>query len=166
MNSLLPDDIAILACEDVAPDFHARYSCRGKEYIYLIHNGDIKDPFLYRRAYHYPYRMDIERMTEAAEHLRGTHDFSSFCGTSGLKDDNTRTINDIGIRKDGDMAILTVSADGFLYNMVRIICGTLLFVSEGKLSPDDIQTILDAKNRDLAGPTAPPDGLYLNRVFY
>ncbi|MBQ5316542.1 MAG: tRNA pseudouridine(38-40) synthase TruA [Oscillospiraceae bacterium] len=166
MNSLLPDDIAILACEDVPQDFHARYSCKGKEYKYLIHNAEIKDPFLYKRAYHYPYRTDAELMDRAARLIKGTHDFSAFCGSSGLKDDNVRTVTDIGVERSGDMVVLTVSADGFLYNMVRIICGTLIFVNEGRLSCDDVERIIRSCNRDLAGPTAPPDGLYLNKVFY
>ena len=166
MNSLLPDDIAILDCADAPEDFHARYSCRGKEYIYLIHNADIKDPFLYRRAYHYPYKADAEHMNRAAQCIIGTHDFSAFCGTSGLKDDNVRTVTDISVARDGDMVILTVSADGFLYNMVRIICGTLIFVNEGKFSVEDVKRIIDSRDRNEAGPTAPPDGLYLNKIFY
>lgn len=166
MNALLPEDIAILSMEDTAPDFHARYSCIGKEYIYLIWNGSVKNPFYTDLALFYPYELKIDEMRAASEHFIGTHDFASFCGTANLKENSVRTIEYFDIIKNENLVKLVVKGDGFLYNMVRIMAGTLLSVSEGKISPDDIPKILDGRNRVLAGRTAQPQGLYLNKIFY
>lgn len=166
MNALLPDDIAVLSMEDAAPDFHARYSCIGKEYIYLILNREVKAPFFTDLALHYPYELKLDEMREAASHFVGTHDFTSFCGTANQKDDPVRTIEYFDIIKNENLVKLVVKGDGFLYNMVRIMAGTLLSVSEGKFSADDIPEILEGRNRTLAGRTAQPHGLYLNKIFY
>lgn len=166
MNSLLPDDIAVLDCEEVSADFHARYSCTGKEYIYKILNRKTKDPFLSDLAYHYPYPMDISAMNRAAERIVGTHDFLCFCGSLGIKENSVRTVKRCDVAKEGDIVTITAEGDGFLYNMVRIIAGTLIYVSEGRLSPEDIDGIIASRDRNRAGVTAKPWGLYLNRVFY
>lgn len=166
MNSLLPEDIAVLSCEETWEDFHARYSCKGKEYIYRFLNRPVRDPFLENRALHYPYEMDIELMNSAAERIKGTHDFSAFCGALGAKEDSVRTVYECHLEKKGDIVDLTVSGDGFLYNMVRIIAGTLIYVNERKISPEDIDDIILSRDRNRAGITAKPCGLYLNKVFY
>ena len=115
-------------------DFHARYSCLGKEYIYKIWNEPVRNPFLRNRALHYWYPLDLSRMNEAAAHYIGKHDFTSFC-TSDARDrgDMCRTVTRAGIQRDGGLVTFTVAADGFLYNMVRIMVGTLLYVAQGKL---------------------------------
>lgn len=166
MNSLLPGDIAVFDCEEVPVDFHARYSCVGKEYIYKILNRRVRDPFLDDLALHYPYDMDIELMNKAAEKIIGTHDFSAFCGALGAKDNSVRTVSKCSLKREGSLVILTVRGDGFLYNMVRIIAGTLIYVNEGRISPDSIPEIIESRDRGRAGITAKPHGLYLNRVFY
>ncbi|MBP1546260.1 MAG: tRNA pseudouridine(38-40) synthase TruA [Oscillospiraceae bacterium] len=166
MNSLLPADIAVLDCEEVPSDFHARYSCTGKEYIYRILNRSVRDPFLDGLVFHYPYPLDIEAMNRAAAHIEGTHDFLSFCGALGVKENTVRTVSLCKVERMGDEAVITVRGDGFLYNMVRIIAGTLIYVSEGKISPDDVSDIIESRDRSRAGLTAKPCGLYLNRVFY
>ncbi len=166
MNSLLPADIAVLDCKEVSSDFHARYSCTGKEYIYRILNRSVRDPFLDGLVFHYPYPLDIEAMNRAAAHIEGTHDFLSFCGALGVKENTVRTVSLCKVERNGDEAVITVRGDGFLYNMVRIIAGTLIYVSEGKISPDDVSDIIESRDRSRAGLTAKPCGLYLNRVFY
>ncbi len=167
LNHFLPEDIAVLSCREVPLDFHARYSCTGKEYVYQIWNNLIRDPFLNRRVLHYWYELDEKRLNEAASFYLGAHDFTSFC-TLDARDrgDLTRTVTRAEVTREGDMVLFTVAADGFLYNMVRIMVGTLLRVAQKKLEPSDIKRIIEAKDRGAAGPTAPPCGLYLNRVFY
>lgn len=166
LNSKLPDDIAILSCEEVDESFHARYNCVGKEYKYIIHNSEIKDPFLRTRVYKYWYPIDERLLDKAAKHFVGTHDFRSFCTNADEKENTIRTIHSFNVVRDGDKIIMTVSGDGFLYNMVRIMVGTLLFVNEGKIDESDIPEIIEKKDRKFAGRTASASGLYLNRVFY
>lgn len=167
LNNFLPPSIAVKKAQEVPMDFHARYSCRGKEYVYKIWNAAVRDPFLHGYALHYWYELDTNRMNNAAAHLLGKHDFTSFCTLDKReKGDFHRTIRNIEVRRNGDMVTLTVEADGFLYNMVRIIVGTMLYVAQGKIQPDSLPDIIAAEDRLAAGPTAPPEGLYLNRVFY
>lgn len=168
VNNYLPNSIAVLSAREVDESFHARYSCRGKEYVYKIWNNHIRNPFLDGYALHYWYRIDLEAMNGAAEYFVGKHDFTSFCTVDNNREkgDFNRTVEDLTIKKEDDLVSITVRADGFLYNMVRIIVGTLLYVSEGKIIPEDIPRIIEARERTLAGPTAPPVGLYLNKVFY
>lgn len=167
LNRNLPFDIAVHGCKAVPLDFHARYSCKGKEYTYEIWNHPVRNPFLEDRALHYWYPIDEALLDRAAKHYLGHHDFSSFCTLdSRERGDLCRTVTESRVERRGDMVIFTVAADGFLYNMVRIMTGTLLRVQQGKLSPEDIPGILEAKDRNAAGPTAPACGLYLNRVFY
>ncbi|MCM1524639.1 MAG: tRNA pseudouridine(38-40) synthase TruA [Ruminococcus sp.] len=166
MNSILPADIAVHECTEVPMDFHARYSCTGKEYIYKILNRKTRDPFLAGRAFHYPYELDIGAMNEGAAFIEGTHDFRCFCGSLGIKDNTVRTVSCCRICREGDIAVITVRGDGFLYNMVRIIAGTLIYISEKKLTPFDIPAIIEGKDRNAAGITAKAEGLYLNRIFY
>lgn len=166
LNGWLPDDISVLSCEDAAPDFHARFDCRGKEYLYRIHNHESKNPFMTDLAYHYRRPLDTALLHEAAQAVVGTHDFHSFCAQAGPETNCVRTIYAISVRKYEDTAEVLVSGDGFLYNMVRIIVGTLLDINEGVFPPDALGEIIAAKNRLCAGRTAMAHGLYLNRVFY
>lgn len=167
LNHFLPTDMAVLSCEEVPLDFHARYSCTGKEYIYKIWNHPVRDPFGDGYLLHYWYPLDEKELNQAAQYYLGSHDFTSFCTLdSREKGDLTRTVTRSEVTRQGDLVTFTVAADGFLYNMVRIMVGTLLRVAQGKFSKDDIPGILEAKDRKAAGPTAPPWGLYLNRVFY
>ncbi|MCI8921401.1 MAG: tRNA pseudouridine(38-40) synthase TruA [Acutalibacter sp.] len=167
LNRYLPPDIAVKSCREVPEGFHARYSCLGKEYCYEIWNHPVRDPFLHNRALHYWYPIDESLLNEAAAHYTGPHDFSSFCTLDSREiGDFTRTVTAARVERRGDMVVFTVSADGFLYNMVRIMTGTLLRVQQGKLFPQDIPAVIGAKDRRAAGPTAPACGLYLNRVFY
>ena len=167
LNHFLPADIAVLTCREVPEDFHARYSCTGKEYIYKIWNRAVRDPFLDGYALHYWYPLDEHRLQAAAEQFLGRHDFTSFCTLDGRdKGDLTRCVTKSEVARQGDLVTFTVAADGFLYNMVRIMTGTLLRVAQGKLTPEDIPAVIAAKNRKAAGPTAPACGLYLKNVFY
>lgn len=167
LNHFLPREIAVLSCREVPAEFHARYSCLGKEYEYLIWNERVRNPFLNGRALHYWYPMDLERLNRAASRLLGSHDFTSFCAVDAReRGDMTRTVTEAYWKRDGGAVSFFVSADGFLYHMVRILVGTMLRVAEGKLEPEDVGRILEARSRKAAGPTAPPQGLYLNRVFY
>lgn len=167
LNHYLTEDVAVKSCEPVPLDFHARYSCQGKEYVYQIWNHPVRDPFLAGRALHYWYPIDEELLDRAAKAYVGRHDFSSFCTLDKReKGDLTRTVTTSKVERAGDLVTFTVAADGFLYNMVRIMVGTLLRVQQGKFTPEDIPGIIQAKDRKAAGPTAPAWGLYLNRVFY
>ncbi len=167
LNHYLPEDVAVRGCREVSMGFHARYACKGKEYTYEIWNHPVRNPFLRDRALHYWYPIDEALLDRAAQGYLGRHDFSSFCTLDRReKGDLTRTVTSSQVERRGDLVVFTVAADGFLYNMVRIMAGTLLRVQQGKLTPEDIPTILAAKDRSAAGPTAPACGLYLNRVFY
>lgn len=166
VNGYLPSDISILSCEEADKDFHARYSCVSKEYVYLIHNSESRNPFAEDLQYHYRRKMDIELMEKAASYFIGTHDFKSFCSTHTDKVDTVRTIYNLSIEKQNDLVKVLVKGDGFLYNMVRIIIGTLLWVNEGRIQPEQIPDIFLKADRKYAGKTAPPHGLYLNKVFY
>ncbi|WP_099204792.1 tRNA pseudouridine(38-40) synthase TruA [Scatolibacter rhodanostii] len=167
INHYLPLDIAVLDCQEMPEDFHARYSCVGKMYRYEIWNNAVRDPFLENRALHYWYPLDVDVLQQAASYYVGTHDFSSFCTLDRReKGDLVRTITQAKVFREKEKVIFEVCGDGFLYNMVRIMVGTLLRVQQGKILPDDIGKIIEGKDRGLAGPTAPPEGLYLQKVFY
>ena len=166
----LPDDIAVWDAKWVSDDFHPRYGVKYKEYVYKILNFSVRDPFLNERVWHCPKSIDdvaLNKMNDAARQYIGTHDFTSFMASDSKITDATRTVFDAEIYRENDKIIVfKVSADGFLYNMVRIMVGTLIDVAYGKLAPEDILKIIDAKDRKLAGQTAPPSGLYLNKVIY
>lgn len=167
LNRHLPQDIAVLSCRDVSEDFHARYSCVGKEYIYKIWNSKIRNPFFNKYAFHYWYKLDEGYLNEVAQKFIGTHDFTSFSTLDSRKHNNMiRTVKWFTVKRNGNLVTMTVAADGFLYNMVRIMVGTLLHVSMGRILPGDLNDIITAKNRAKAGPTAVPYALYLNKVFY
>ena len=166
LNAYLPRDISVYQAEERAQDFHARYSCIKKEYVYCICNTKYRDPFLENRAHFYRYPLAVHDLHDAAQAFVGTHDFSSFCSSGSSVEQKIRTISEFSVTRNGELVLFRVSADGFLYNMVRIMVGTLLDVAEKKFFARDIPNIITAKNREAAGITAPPQGLYLNKVFY
>jgi tRNA pseudouridine38-40 synthase len=166
INSLLPDDIKVVELKKVPEDFHARYSAVGKEYVYLIYNAPVPNPFYRNTALFYRKPIDVERLQKAANAFVGTHDFTAFSTDNGDKRDPVKTIYSFKVEKEGDMVKLVVRGNGFLYHMVRSMVGTLIFVNDGKIDPEDIKTILAEKKRGRAGKTAAAKGLYLNQVFY
>lgn len=166
INSLLPDDISVLSCESCPDDFHPRYGIRGKEYVYIIRNSPIRDPFTANRAYLLPRHLNTDLMDAAAKEFIGYHDFGAFMAAGSKITDTRRTVFDASVGREGELVTYTVSANGFLYNMVRIIVGTLVDVSDGRIDCDSIEDIINSKKRDLAGQTAPAHGLYLNKVYY
>ena len=166
MNRLLPSDISVKEVTEVPLDFHARYHCAGKEYVYQLWTAPYPNPFVQDTAYHYPYPLRWEWIEPAMHCFLGTHDFTSMSSIRSDVEDKTRTMTRVEGKVDGHLVCFYVQGDGFLYNMVRIMVGTLLFVSQGKIHPEDVATILAAKDRSLAGKTAPAHGLCLNRVFY
>lgn len=165
----LPSDVAVKSAAWVDSDFHPRYSVQSKEYLYRIYCDSVRDPFEEGRAWHYARKIDdmaLGSMQKAAEHFIGTHDFAAFMASNSSVCDTVRTIFSLSVEKDDRIINIKVCGDGFLYNMVRIIVGTLIAVAEGKISLDEIEDIIVSKNRARAGITAPPQGLYLNKVFY
>ncbi len=166
LNTKLPPDISAVDCREVDPDFHPRYNCKSKEYIYRIYNGKYRDPFLEKYAYHYRYALDADYLNREANHFLGTHDFSGFCSVNSDVEDTRRTITKADVTRDGDIVTFIFEGDGFLYNMVRIMVGTLLFVNEGKIKEGELKDVIESTDRRRAGRTAPPQGLYLNRVNY
>jgi tRNA pseudouridine38-40 synthase len=166
LNSLLPDDIAVLSAEYAIPSFHARFCASGKEYRYVLRLSPKRDPLMRNYAYHYPYPLNLQAMKEGASFLLGTHDFTSFCSAKTEVEDKIRSIKEIDFSMDHELLTLKFTGDGFLYNMVRILVGTLLEIGSGERKPTEIQKILEAKDRRLAGKTAPANGLYLWKVFY
>ncbi|WP_251553905.1 tRNA pseudouridine(38-40) synthase TruA [Neobacillus muris] len=166
MNSLLPDDLSVLSVEAASPSFHARFDAAGKEYRYQLLLSGKRDPFLRHYAYQYRYPLDIDAMKRASVYFLGTHDFTSFCSAKTEVEDKVRTIEKIDFSLEGDLLTLSFVGNGFLYNMVRILVGTLLEVGAGELAPLDIPVILEKKDRRFAGKTAPAHGLYLWQVFY
>lgn len=160
-------DIRIVRAEEVPWDFHARFNAKGKMYRYVIRNTDEVD--IFRRNYCYQIRelLDLESMKKAAKYILGTHDFQCFQAAGGQKRETTvRTVYSLDISKDGDNIQIDIKGDGFLYNMVRIIVGTLVEVGEKKISPEEIKKIIESKDRQNAGHTAPAAGLYLMEVYY
>ena len=166
LSARLPDDITVLGCKTVANDFHARYMASGKTYVYNILNSNIKDPFLSRYTWRIERPLDIEKMNEFCKKIVGTHDFYGFSSSGRTVTDTVRTVKECFVEKNGDIVSLKITADGFLYNMVRIIVGTAVAVSDGKISPFDMEEILLSKKRERAGITAPPQGLFLEKVIY
>lgn len=166
LNQRLPDDIAIQESKEVAPDFHPRYCKCNKTYEYRVLNRKFPLPTERLYSYFLYYNIDVEKMQEAARHLVGTHDFASFCSANAQVKDTVRTVNFINVRKENDIITIQVNGNGFLYNMVRIISGTLLQVGMGRMSVMDVKNILDARDRTKSGPTAPAVGLTLVEINY
>ena len=169
MSAHLPEDISVISAEWVEDDFHPRYDVKYKEYVYRIWNRSYRDPFNVGRCWHCPKAVTaegLEKMKLAAKELVGTQDFASYMAADSKIKDTVRTVYEAEVTEDNGMICFRVRADGFLYNMVRIFTGTLMDVAYGRIAPEDIKTITAAKNRKRAGSTAPPEGLFLNKVVY
>ena len=159
LNQRLPEDIVVVGSEEVAEDWHPRYVNSRKTYEYRILNRRFPDPTRRLDTYFFHYELDVEKMQKAASFLEGQHDFKSFCSVGSQVKTTTRTIYSCSVTKDEDIVTIRVTGNGFLYNMVRIIAGTLIQVGNGKIAPDKITDILEACDRNMAGPTAPANGL-------
>jgi tRNA pseudouridine38-40 synthase len=166
LNTKTPATISVLAAYEAPLEFSTRFSCKGKEYLYQIWTHAHKNPFYANRAWHYHSHLDMEKMQKAAEYMIGKQDFSSFMAAGSSIKSPVRNLMSVFIEQEKELISIRTYADGYLYNMVRIICGTLVYVGNGKLSPEQVPQILAGRQRALAGPTAPPQGLYLNRVDY
>ena len=166
INAHLPEDIAVWRCQEVPEKFHVRYDVRSKTYVYFIWNRREPHVFLQGLAWHIPAPLDLAPMRLAAGALCGRHDFRSFAAKGCAKEDTTRTVFSFDIEEREGLITLRVSADGFLYNMVRILVGTLCEIGAGTRPADSVAQILEQKNRTAAGMTAPPHGLYLEKVRY
>ncbi|MCL2056867.1 MAG: tRNA pseudouridine(38-40) synthase TruA [Oscillospiraceae bacterium] len=166
LNHYLPGDIAVLGACDVPGDFHARYSCTGKEYVYKIHNSHIRDPFSPGLSYRLGFALDEAALHKEAQDFIGTHDFAALCSKDGDIADTVRTVHSFSVTREGEMLLFTVRGGGFLYNMVRIMVGTLVFIGMGRIGKGAIPEIIASKDRSRAGKTMPAQGLYLNDVFY
>lgn len=166
LNAVLPRDVAVYDAVEVDDAFHPRYDACGKRYEYHIYNGRQRHPFYEGRAVHINRPLDERALDRAAKDLIGTHDFAAFCASGSSVEDTVRTVSHAAVRREGDVVIFSVAADGFLYNMVRIMVGTLLDMASGRLAYDAIPRILESCDRDQAGVTAPACGLYLQEVYY
>ncbi|HEY5315267.1 MAG TPA: tRNA pseudouridine(38-40) synthase TruA [Pirellulales bacterium] len=170
LNARLPDDIAVLTAEEAAPGFHAIHDAVAKRYRYVLHDGRVRDVFSQRYAWHLRTRVDADLMHQAAQHWLGRHDFKSFQSSGSRRITTERTVSDISVVRgwhgDGDLVVLEVEADGFLYNMVRAMVGTLVTIGRGKQPIDWAGEVLAAGNRKLAGMTAPAHGLFMLHVRY
>ena len=166
VNARLPGDIAVTDACEAEEDFNAIGSCRKKEYIYRILNSRIPDPFLDKRVCFYPSRLDIDSMKAAARAFEGTHDFAAVRSVGTETKTTVRTVYWCRAERQGELITVQICADGFLYNMVRAMVGTMVYASYGKLRPQDIPALLETRDRRLTGPTMPPQGLYMNRVWY
>lgn len=166
VNSQLPEDIRCTHAEFVDEDFHASYSAVGKTYIYRICNRPEVDVFERNYVWHYKYPVDIKKMQAAAEAFKGEHDFIGFAAAGFTVSTTIRTIYDLKVTEDNGLITIEVTGNGFLYNMVRIIAGTLIMMGNGKIDYQKAAEILASKDRKRAGITAPPRGLFLKEVYY
>lgn len=166
LNYSLPDDIRVLGASTVDSRFHARYSVVKKRYVYRILNTPHGDVFQRDLAWHVRSRLDIERMRRAAEPLLGEHDFSAFCASGAQTKDFVRTVYELDIVGQDNAVTIDICGNGFLYNMVRIIAGTLVYAGTGRMEPEDVADVLASCDRRRAGITAPPHGLYMARAYY
>ena len=166
INHKLPDDIVILKSEEVDEEFHARYNAMGKTYSYSILNREVPSAINRNYVYHVKRRLDIEAMREACNYFIGTHDFVSFKSSGSSVKTTVRTISELYLEEQEDTIKIYVTGDGFLYNMVRIIVGTLIMVGFNKIKPNEIENIIKEKDREKAGICVPAKGLVLERVYY
>lgn len=166
LNSLLPGDIVVVEVKETLPDFNAQYHAEKKRYCYTVCTNKVMDPFRRLYQWHHPYRVNLEAMQEALSCIPGTHDFSSFCSTKTDKEDKVRTVYRADVKRQGDCLIFTFEGKGFLYNMVRILVGTSIQIGDGLKPVSFMAEALEAKNRKAAGPTAPSQGLVLEKVWY
>ncbi|QXE01886.1 tRNA pseudouridine(38-40) synthase TruA [Terribacillus sp. DMT04] len=167
LNTLLPDDIRIVDITGAEEGFHARYNAKRKQYKYFIHNAPEQDVFKRHYVHHVPYNLDFDRIQQAIQVIEGTHDFTAFCSARAeVKGEKIRTIYEAACEKQDDMIVLTFTGNGFLYNMVRILAGTLIAIGNGRKEPEDMASILASKDRQLASKTAAASGLFLWKVEY
>jgi len=166
INSKLKKSIVIKSAEEVDEDFHARYKCKGKKYRYVINNS-YQGTAIYRDLeYHIPQKLDISKMKQAIKYFEGKHDFKGFRASGTSSKDSIREIYKAEIKEDNERILIELTGNGFMYNMVRIIAGTIVDVGLGKISPNEIPEILESKDRTRAGKTLPAHGLYLVEVYY
>ncbi len=166
VNTRLPGDIVVTRATAVPEDFNAIGSCIQKEYTYQIYNSRIRDPFYVNRVWFYPKRLDESVMAAAARQFVGTHDFAAVRSVGTETRTTVRTVHYYEVERAGALICCRVCADGFLYNMVRAMVGTIVYASEGKRAPEDIPALLEGRCRTDAGPTAPPGGLYMTNLWY
>ncbi|MBP3448663.1 MAG: tRNA pseudouridine(38-40) synthase TruA [Clostridia bacterium] len=166
MNSLLPSDITVSFCREVPEEFHARFSPKYKTYVYRILNRRYPDALECKRSYFYPILLDVKKMQEACGLIVGEKDFRCFMASGGQVKTTVRNVTELTVSKENDMVEIRISANGFLYNMVRIITGTLIQIGTGKMSLEELENIIKSKCRTEAGMTVPPHGLYLYDVYY
>lgn len=166
LNRYLPRDIVVTKVEEVQDRFHARYNCTGKQYSYYVWNNVIPTVFERNHSFHYPQKLDLDKMNQACEKLVGTHDFIGFSALKKSKKSTVRTIEKLSIEQEGSMLHFTFVGDGFLYKMVRIIVGTLLEIGSGSMDVTEIENIFEKKVRQQAGETVPAQGLFLDEVYY
>ena len=166
VNTRLPEDIVVTKATEVPEDFNAIGSCLKKEYTYQIYNSRIRDPFYVDRVWFYPKKLDECVMAAAAAQFVGTHDFAAVRSVGTETRTTVRTVHYFEVERKDNLILCRVCADGFLYNMARAMVGTVVYASEGKLTPEDIPTILEGRCRTDAGPTAPPGGLYMTKLWY
>ncbi len=166
LNALLPKDISVNSSFEAAADFHARFSAKGKHYRYVIYNRQQRSALWRGRCMHVPYTLDVRAMIEAAQYFVGEHDFAALCAAGSAVKDTVRTVYSLEISEDDGFIELDVKGNGFLYNMVRIIAGTLIEIGAGKMAPQAVAAIIDGRERSSAGATAKAWGLYLVEVFY
>ena len=169
VSRFLPEDLSLIFAKECDESFRVRHDVRYKEYIYRIKNSRVRDPFEAKRSWFLPRPIDDEKlavMNEAAQKIIGRRDFAAFMAEGSDVTDTVRHVTDLAVEKTDDIVTVRICADGFLYNMVRIIVGTLVEVAYGRFTPDDVEKIILSKKRVNAGQTAPPEGLYLNRVVY
>lgn len=166
LNGALPKDIVIRESEEKELDFHSRYWAVGKEYTYIIYNDKMRSPIRRNYSYFVNYDLDIEAMKCALNCFGGTHDFAAFMATGSSVLGTTRTITGAQLVENENLIEITIRGTGFLYNMVRIIVGTLVDIGIGKIDKNQVEKIINSKDRNMAGHTAPAEGLYLSKVFY
>lgn len=166
LNTMLPPDIRAYKCEAAPDGFNARFDTVTKAYEYKILNAPFADPLLRNFVWHYPVPLDVKKMQAAAEKIKGRHNFASFCAAGSCVRSTVRNLSELTVTKDKNVICIRAAADGFLYNMVRIIVGTLVYVGNGKLLQEDIEELIEKKDRRLLGITAPPQGLSLVEVNY
>ena len=167
INSKLPNSIVIKTAEEVEERFHSRYNCVGKTYRYIVNNAEFPSALNRYREFHIAQKLNIEDMKKAIKMFEGTHDFKGFKSSGGnAKKTTVRTLTKCELKEDGERIIIELSGDGFLYNMVRIIAGTIVDIGLGKINVDDLPSIIESGDRTLAGKTLPPHGLYLVEVRY
>ncbi|MGN1098162.1 MAG: tRNA pseudouridine(38-40) synthase TruA [Clostridia bacterium] len=166
LNTMLPPDIRAVGCELACEDFNARFDAVKKTYKYQIWNTSFGDPFLRNYAWHYPVKLDFEAMEKACGIIRGEKDFRCFMAAGSVVKNTVRNLSELRAEKDGELITVTASANGFLYNMVRIIVGTLVYIGNGKLKLDELEGLIREGDRRKMGITAPPQGLRLYEVLY